>query len=412
MLYEAIRELEAAGETPVMMVGVDFNQNSIAATTQKCASKGVPLIAVQGDISNPAAITKDLQAAGIDTNAQPILHVRTFLDHDRPYIAPTSEPRATDGARCRGVYVQPEDGSLLDPALVMRSLIEHFERWACILETGHHLVILEVHAMSAEAAGIHRKTSVSLNFDATQGFSGQLLVPAAAFFAAAAEAALHPVQETMRFPSHEPFTRITLNSFEKRDYRIRVAESSDLAQLELLEQECWALHLQQDRAALQKRLDCFGEGQLVLEVGSSHSGWEVAGSLYTQRLSSVQQLEHAQYCSLPSVHCAGGSVLQLISIQISQQHTGNVYGSALRDHALALASLDDSIESVVGVTRCRQYAVAVAECPGLSMMQHVENGDIGVQFHTARGAHVRYAVPEYRPEDTENGGVGVLIEYC
>jgi hypothetical protein len=49
MLYEAINEVEAPGETPVMMVGVDFNEDSIAATTLKCASKNVPLIAVRGE---------------------------------------------------------------------------------------------------------------------------------------------------------------------------------------------------------------------------------------------------------------------------------------------------------------------------------------------------------------------------
>ena len=80
-----------------------------------------------GDIGNPAAILQGLQAAGIDTSVQPLLHVRTFLDHDRPYIAPTSEPRATGGVRCPGVYVQPGDGSLLDPALVMRSLAEGWQ---------------------------------------------------------------------------------------------------------------------------------------------------------------------------------------------------------------------------------------------------------------------------------------------
>ena len=49
MLYEAINEVEAPRETPMMMVGVDFNEDSIAATTLKCASKDVPLIAVRGE---------------------------------------------------------------------------------------------------------------------------------------------------------------------------------------------------------------------------------------------------------------------------------------------------------------------------------------------------------------------------
>ena len=352
-----------------------------------------------------------MKASGVDTGKCSVLHVRTFLDHDRPYITPAISPCATDGARCAGVYVKPEEGTLLSPALVMRSLIEHFERWASILEKEDHMVILEVHAMSAEAAGKHRHTSVSLNFDATQGFSGQMLVPAPAFLVAAAQAALHPQLDTVRWPSHEPYTRITLNCFVKGTYRIRCASARDLPALVQLERDCWVEHLQQEEAVLQKRLEYFPEGQLVLEVESSSGGWKLAVSLYTQRLSSAAQLENVEYCDLSSLHQQDGPLLQLLSIQTGKDHANSGYGGVLRDHALTLASLDDSIQSVVGVTRCRAYGAAAIAQPGLSMENHIEKGDRGVQFHTAKGALTRQVIPNFRPEDVENDGTGVLIEY-
>ena len=45
------------------------------------------------------------------------------------------------------------------------------------------------------------------------------------------------------------------------------------------------------------------------------------------------------------------------------------------------------------------------------MTDHIEKGDRGVQFHTARGALRRQVIPNFRPEDVENHGTGVLIEY-
>lgn len=49
--------------------------------------------ALLGDIGDPAAIVQALSEAGIDTQARPTLYVCTFMEHDRPYIAPDAEPR-------------------------------------------------------------------------------------------------------------------------------------------------------------------------------------------------------------------------------------------------------------------------------------------------------------------------------
>ena len=76
MLYEAIRELEAAGETPLVMVGVDFNQNSIAATTQKCTSKGVPLIAVQGEQRRVACVVIEGWCVNCRRHRQPCINYK------------------------------------------------------------------------------------------------------------------------------------------------------------------------------------------------------------------------------------------------------------------------------------------------------------------------------------------------
>ena len=57
---------------------------------------------------------------------------------------------------------------------------------------------------------------------------------------AAAEAGLFSKGGFLKkYPHDFAYSRITVNHFERRDYRIRYAEESDLPALKRLELECW-----------------------------------------------------------------------------------------------------------------------------------------------------------------------------
>ena len=57
---------------------------------------------------------------------------------------------------------------------------------------------------------------------------------------AAAEAGLFSQRRnSQKYPNFFPYSRITLNAFEKRPYRVRLARTDDLPALLRLEEACW-----------------------------------------------------------------------------------------------------------------------------------------------------------------------------
>ena len=68
---------------PLTMVGVDFNLASLRETTKTLTGSKIPHTVLWGDIGDPARMVVDMEADPMLGGAQ-ILHIRSFLDHDRP----------------------------------------------------------------------------------------------------------------------------------------------------------------------------------------------------------------------------------------------------------------------------------------------------------------------------------------
>jgi hypothetical protein len=140
------------------MCGVDFNADSLAETALTLTAAAVPHGLMLGDIGDPVPMQAALEAKFGVTREQ-VLHVRSFLDHDRPFIPPsrTADPlveRAIDLAS-DAVYVDNSGGGeLVTPARAFFSLVEHWERWAACLGK-HGLLVLEV--ASLDVASTHRR---------------------------------------------------------------------------------------------------------------------------------------------------------------------------------------------------------------------------------------------------------------
>jgi len=79
---------------------------------------------------------------------------------------------------------------------------------------------------------------------------------------------------------------------------------------------------------------------------------------------------------------------------------------------LHMARMDPGVDFVCAVTLCGGFKGEASE-----MQTYVDNHVSGklvdpiVGFHTGYGAKVVKIVPGYRPEDTDNQGIGVLIKY-
>jgi acyl carrier protein/GNAT superfamily N-acetyltransferase/SAM-dependent methyltransferase len=410
-IYETIRFKSARGavldQYPVIMLGVDYNQEALDATARTLSD--IPHQILHGDIANPEQMIAELVHQGI-SDPENILHVRSFLDHELVYVPPTHLSKVRDHSRLsyHGVYVD-SNGQWISPEAIVQCLTEHLKCWATVIGKPG-LIILEVHSLEPEMVYAFLGQSDNLHFDAYHAFSMQYLVEADVFVMAAAEAGLFAKAGFSKYhPKTFPFTRITLNWFEKRAYTVRHAHPKDLPALLELEQACWAEPLQVSSEVILHRLERFPEGQCVLEMEN-----RIIGVVYSQRISSHHVLENATFAKLPSLHTPTGAVIQLITINIlpDMQHLG--LGDQLLEFMLQYCSVKTGIESVAGVTRCKNY-VLQAEMPlEVYIQQRDEPGhyiDPILQFHHAHGAKIKGIVPGYRIEDSDNQGNGVLIEY-
>jgi malonyl CoA-acyl carrier protein transacylase/ribosomal protein S18 acetylase RimI-like enzyme/acyl carrier protein len=409
-VYEVIRTKSARGPLldryPLRLIGVDYNQKSLAATARTLAQ--LPHLVLHGDIGNPEQLLADLRAHGIDP--EEALHIRSFLDHDRPFIPPQDLDRAAQRARIPygGVYVDERGGSI-PPAVMVQSLVEHLARWAQVV-TRHGLLLLEVYSLPPAVVARHLDLSESLHFDAFHGFSMQQLVEADLFLMAAAEAGLFPkVGTSQRYPATLPFTRITLHHFEKRAYRIRHPRLDDLPALVELETLCWPAHLCAAPDELRQRIQRYPQGQCLLELDG-----RVVGAIYSQRIASVDQLATTTVAEVSALHTSNGPVVQLLAANVlpEVQHLG--LGDQLLEFMLEFCALNNGVAGAAGVTRCKNYVehatIPLSEYIGLRNQQgHLF--DPILHFHESHGAVIKGILPGYRPEDVDNQGQGILIEY-
>ena len=126
-------------------------------------------------------------------------------------------------------------------------------------------------------------------------------------------------------------------------------------------------------------------------------------------MASTDALLHAEYDMLECLHVPDGTVLQLVGVQVAYGSPAGT-GDMLLRHAFGAAA-KANLKKVAAITRCRSYN-SDGEGEDLKRMKtHVDLGDPGIRFHTARGAKCCALVENYRPEDIQNAGIGVLVEY-
>ncbi len=410
-VWETIRFRSARGKAieqyPLLLIGVDYNEASLTASTKTLTD--LPHIVLPGDIRQPEQMVEDLKAHGIH-DPENILHIRSFLDHDRPFISPqkTEQLKIRQNIPYQGVYVD-RSGASIPPHIMIQSLVEHLEKWSSIA-TKHGLIILEVHCLEPEIVHQFLNKSENLYFDAVQGFSQQYLVEAGVFLMAAAEVGLFPKSNfSVKYPKTFSFTRITLNYFENRPYKIRHPHLSDLPALINLETQCWPEHLRASADDIQQRIKRYPNGHLVVVWDE-----QIVAVMYSQRITNDAILQNTTYQQVPLLHNPQGTVIQLLAINVLPEFQERGLGDQLREFMLQYCTLRSGIESVVGVTRCKKYVnhshMPIAEYLKLRNEQGQILDPI-VRFHELGGAKIKGIIPNYRPEDRDNLGTGILIEY-
>lgn len=409
-IYNAICERTPRGmaldQFPLTLIAVDLNEDARKAAAR--TFQDIPHILLAGDISDPAAIIQNVRAHGVKDPEQ-ILHVRSFLDHERAFQTPHDHFATSPNSEAVSVA---RDGSWIPPEKSNSNLVEFLQRWGPVVGR-HGLVALEVHCLSADSANRHFDEAESLFFDTYHGFSGQHLVEPEVYLLAAASAGLFSRQKTRRFPKQFSFTRITLHHFERRNIQVRRARETDLDAACEIDHACWPNHLRTPLNVLEQRIRTLAHEQFVASIDG-----RVVGILYTQRINP-DALGSARWQSVDALRDETGSALQLLGITVLPSYRSKDVGLYLQQLVLEWARCCDGIESVVGVSRCSEFQ---SRQPGLpdadSMLTYChalnEDGqslDPTLRFHTGGGAEIVGIIEGYNPADADNGGFGVRIEY-
>ena len=366
-MFEAIRSRSRRGRAlenyPLRLIGIDSDGQALQAAAQHLAD--LPLLLIRADSKDSLYLLSELSRAGIRDPEQ-ILFFRTV------------------------------------PSLAQD--LENLKR----MVSNHGFIQLDVHAPGVQTAPEPDYRSARKLFDS----SGEQLSEASVLLMSAAGVGFFPERfAARRYPQALGSTQVTLNRFVPRPFTVRHPTVADIGQLRDLELAAWPENLSASDLELRRRVELVPKGQAVLE-----SDGRLVAALYSQRIKSVDQLFQANYAALPELHDPAGRVAQLLGICVHPELRGRGFADDLLDFMLGYFAACEGIENLVGVTRCHHYGHQREL--GTSHEDYIrlrnEHGRLNepmLQFHEAHGAVIRAVLPLFRPEDVQNAGAGVLIEY-
>ncbi len=212
-LYAVVQQRTARGgmldEHPLTVVGADFNRIARRATKQTLHAAGIPVShVIHGDINRPAQLASDLEALGLDVHD--LLHIRSFLDHNRPYTRLANYASGSRTPRTTGAFAYL--GEEIPADELEENLVRHLRRWAPYIGR-FGLLVLELHTLPPPVTAANLDRTPAIAYDGTHGFSDQYLVELPVFLECAREAGLRADERFQsKFPPSELAT-VSLNYF-------------------------------------------------------------------------------------------------------------------------------------------------------------------------------------------------------
>jgi hypothetical protein len=212
-LYFTVKNHSARGtvldQHPLILVGADFNKVARRVAKQTLKKAGIPTFhVIPGDINRPAQLAGDLEELGLDIHD--LLHVRSFLDHNRPYIPPANYVGGSRVARSTGAFVH--FGQDIPADELEENLVRHLRRWAPYVGR-FGLLVLELHTLPPTVTAANLEKTPAVAYDGTHGFSDQYLVELPIFLECVREAGLQPDPRFQcKFPPSELAT-VSINFF-------------------------------------------------------------------------------------------------------------------------------------------------------------------------------------------------------
>jgi hypothetical protein len=171
---------------PLLLIGVDISKVARRITRQRLRRARIPTFhVIQGDINRPAFLASELEELGLDIHH--LLHVRSFLDHNRPDLRPAHYIPGSRQSRTTGAFAYLGEEIPCDE--LEENLVRHLRRWAPYVGR-FGLLVLELHTLTPEKTAANLDHTLAVPYDATHGFSDQYLVELDVFLACAREAGL------------------------------------------------------------------------------------------------------------------------------------------------------------------------------------------------------------------------------
>lgn len=212
-LYAVVKDQTARGRSldrhPLVLVGADLNKVARRVTKQNLRKAQIPTYhVIDGDINRPAQLAGDLEGLGLDIHD--LLHVRSFLDHNRPYSGPANYVPGTRTGRSTGAFAHLGREILSEE--LEENLVRHLRRWAPYVGR-FGLLVLELHTLPPELTAANLDKTPAVAYDGTHGFSDQYLVELPIFLECAREAGLETdPRYQAKFPPSDLAT-VSINFF-------------------------------------------------------------------------------------------------------------------------------------------------------------------------------------------------------
>lgn len=178
----------------------------------------------------------------------------------------------------------------------------------------------------------------------------------------------------------------------------------------------WPPALAVPEETVRARIRSYPQGQQVVLVDG-----ELAGVSSAQRITESFLAAHSDSydavtdCDrFTASHDPAGEIYELVGVGVNPAFRGLNLGRRLVDRQIAFARSLPGVRRIVGFTRPAKYA-RQAELPiDAYLQQRKRNGRIAdpvLAFHLHAGARIVSTHKNFRPNDADSCGYGILIEY-
>lgn len=206
VIWEKTARAKMFESHPLFIIGGDYNKASLDVTRDNLKKADVWANVIFGDIGDPGEFAESLKK-DYEIELGDLLNVRSFLDHNRQYVAPE---KIDEGRESQSTGAFSHRGERITNNAIEQNLVDHLAKWSPHVQK-FGLLVLELHTIPPKMAALNVGNTNVTAYDGTHGYSDQYILESEVFLNAAREAGLHPDPRFQaRYPDSDLAT-VTVN---------------------------------------------------------------------------------------------------------------------------------------------------------------------------------------------------------